>query len=227
MMMNEPVLPRLALSPPSSPFVALEVPPVLNPTFRVTYDAQGLPVTTPLPFSAPLPRTTALSALSSSVGVSALLPSSPLIADTGCTGLLLQLSNLQCLQPFFSPHPLPLVPFTLPDGSSLSAGGPSHITGSLTFPHKRDPVSCYFLPPSDLSHSLFGVSPLIRPSGHAIFTPSTCSFYDSPSSTIPFLTGSKTSSDLWFLSLPTQSQALLSPSPSPSLASAALFLLQS
>jgi hypothetical protein len=190
---------RVLASDPS-PFAALEAPPVLNPVFRVTYDAQGLPVTTPLPFSAHLPSTTVLSA--TSVGVSVLLPSSPLIADTGCTGLLLQLSNLPCLQPFFAPHPLPLVPFTLPDGSSLSAGGPSHITGSLTFPHKRDPVACYFLPPSDLSHSLFGVSPLIRPSGHAIFTPSTCSFYDSPSSITPFLTGTKTfSSDLWFLSL--------------------------
>jgi hypothetical protein len=121
-------------------------------------------------------------AFSSFAVLSALLPSSPLIADSGCTGLLLQLANLPCLKPFFSPHPLPVVPFTLPDGSSLSAGGPSHATGFLTFPHKLDPVPCYFLPPSDLSHSLFGVSPLIRPSGHAIFTTSTCSFFDTPSS---------------------------------------------
>jgi hypothetical protein len=37
--------------------------------------------------------------------------------------LLIQLANLPCLKPFFSPHPLSLVPFTLPDGSSLFVCG--------------------------------------------------------------------------------------------------------
>jgi hypothetical protein len=65
------------------------------------------------------------------------------------------------------------------------------------------PVPCYFLPASDLSHSLFGVSPLIRPHGHAIFTNLSCSFFDSPTSTGPFLSGLKAAeSDLWHLSVP-------------------------
>jgi hypothetical protein len=185
----------------------------------VSYDTQGLPVTVPLPFSPSRPFNP----------LSALLPSSPLIADSGCTGLLLQLVNLPCLKPFFSPHPLPVVPFTLPDGSSLSAGvGLSHVTGFLTFPHKLNPVPCYFLPSSDLSHSLFGVSPLIRPSGHTIFTTTTCSFLDTPSSLTPFLTGTKAPlSDLWFLSLPDPQPLLESPSPSPSFTPSALFSLQS
>ena len=135
------------------------------------------------------------------------------------------MSNLPCLTPFFTPHPLPLVPFTLPDGSSLSAGGPTHVTGSLAFPNKQSPVSCYFLPASDLSHSLFGVSPLIRPHGHAIFTNLSCSFFDSPTSTFPFLTGRKTDdSDLWHLSVPHPS---VLPSYSLSSPSSALFALQS
>ncbi len=83
-------------------------------------------------------------------------------------------------------------------------GGPAHLTGSLSFPNKRSPVSCYFLPSSDLAHSLFGVSPLIRPHGHAIFTNSSCSlFFDSSSAALPFLTGVKAlEADLWHLSVP-------------------------
>jgi hypothetical protein len=98
------------------------------------------------------------------------ISSSPLIADTGCTGLLLQFSNFPALSLFFNPKPLPLVPFTLPDRSVLLVGGSAHLTGELAFPHKASPVSAYFLPDSDLSHSLLGISPLIRPHGLAIFT---------------------------------------------------------
>ena len=127
----------------------------------------------------------------------------PLIADTGCTGLLLQFSNFASLSPFFSHKPLPILPFTLPDRSILSVGGPSHLTGELSFPLKSSPISCYFLPDSALSHSLVGISPLLRPNGHAIFTPTSVSIYDTPTSPLPFLTGSKTpSSDLWFFSVP-------------------------
>ena len=130
-------------------------------------------------------------------------PSPPLIADTGCTGILLQFSNFPPLSPFFSPKKLPAVSFTLPDRSSLSVGGPSHITGELSLPFKASPIPCYFLPDSSLSHSLVGISPLLRPNGHAIFTSTSVSIFDSPTSTHPFLTGSKTpSSDLWFFSVP-------------------------
>ena len=115
----------------------------------------------------------------------------------------MQFSNFASLSPFFSHKPLPILPFTLPDRSILSVGGPSHLTGELSFPLKSSPISCYFLPDSALSHSLVGISPLLRPNGHAIFTPTSVSIYDTPTSPLPFLTGSKTpSSDLWFFSPP-------------------------
>ncbi len=117
--------------------------------------------------------------------------SSPLIADSGCTSILIQIANFPALSPFFVAKPLPQVPFTLPDGNCLVVGSPDHITGELTLPNKLVPVSVYFLPPSSLSHSLFGVSPLIRPHGHAVFNNQSCSFYDSPQALLPFLTGTK------------------------------------
>ena len=109
----------------------------------------------PAPVESPKPSTHSPQVLSS-------VSSFPLIADTGCTGLLLQFSNFPALSPFFTPKPLPRVPFTLPDRSVLLVGGSTHLTGELTFPHKASPVSAYFLPDSDLSHSLLGISPLIE-----------------------------------------------------------------
>jgi hypothetical protein len=130
---------------------------------------------------------------------------SPLIADSGCTSILIQLSNLPPRLPFFKPHSLPEVPFTLPNGDTLTVGGIGHLSGPLTFPLKRLPVSCYFVPDHALSHTLFGVSPLIRPEGRAVFTNTSVLFFDSPQATIPFLTGSKTAqSDLWSLLIPPQ-----------------------
>ncbi len=124
---------------------------------------------------------------------------------------------------------MPSVPFTLPDGSSLQVGGPSHLTGSLTFPRKQSPVSCYFLPASDLSHSLFGISPLIHPHGHAIFTNLSCSFFDSPTSSVPFLSGliKAAEADLWHLSIPLPPVAPSLTFAAPLPCSSALFSLQS
>ncbi len=94
-------------------------------------------------------------------------------------------------------------------------GGPSHLTGELSFPHKASPVSAYFLPYSALSHSLLGISPLIRPHGVAIFTPTSVKIFDKTDSPIPFLSGTKSSnSDLWFFSAP---QPHILPSPSTAL----------
>ena len=115
----------------------------------------------------------------------------PLIADTGCTGVLLQQCNFPSLSLFFTPKPLPCIPFTLPDRSILSVGGPSHITGELTLPHKKSPISCYFLPDSSLSHSLVGISTLLRPHGHAVFNSTSVFLFDTPTSPLPFLTGKK------------------------------------
>ena len=164
----------------------------------------SLPLTPEPPDPASNPSSDSLSSLSAA-SLNLTSPS-PLIADTGCTGVLLQFSNFSALSPFFTSKPLPIVPFTLPDRSTLSVGGPNHLTGQLTLPHKSSPVSCYFLPDSDLSHSLVGISPLLRPNGHAVFTSNSVDIFDSPSSLAPFLSGIKSSSsDLWFLSVPSSS----------------------
>ena len=173
-------------SPPHpKPHIIRDLIPLPNPR-----DALDLPLTCPRPFS-----------VLSSVAISS--PASPLIADSGCTGVLIQMSNFPSLSPFFRPKTLPQVPYTLPDGSTLPVGGPGHITGELSFPRKRLPVPVYFLPNSSLSHTLFGVSPLIRPEGRAVFTNTSCQFFDAPQSPFPFLTGSKSAqADLWYLTVP-------------------------
>jgi hypothetical protein len=112
-------------------------------------------------------------------------PSPPLIADTGCTGVLLQFSNFLPLQAFFSPKQLPTISFTLPDRSLLPVGGPSHLTGELTLPFKASPIPCYFLPDSSLFHSLVGISTLLCPHGHAIFTSTSVSLFDTPYLLLP------------------------------------------
>jgi hypothetical protein len=124
------------------------------------------PVTFPQPFALLCP-TVSRQPVSLPAPVSALssvssphLPSS-LIADSGYTSILIQIANFPALSPFFVAKPLPQVPFTLPDGNCLEVGCPDHITGELTLPHKLLPFSVYFLPHSSLSHSLFGVPPLI------------------------------------------------------------------
>jgi hypothetical protein len=125
----------------------------------------------------------------------------PLIADTGCTGLLIQFSNYPALSPFFTPKPLPIVPFTLSDRSVLLVGGSSLLKDELSLPHKTSLVSAYFLSDSALSHSLLGISPLIKPHGIAIFTPTSVNIFDTSTSPTPFLSGTKTpNSDLCFFS---------------------------
>jgi hypothetical protein len=109
-------------------------------------DSSDRPVTFPQPFTLLCPNVSRqpvslpapVSALSS---VPASKLSSPLIADSGCTGILTQLASFPSLSPFFVAKPLPQVPFTLPDGSCLEVGCHDHITGELTFPHKLLPVS--------------------------------------------------------------------------------------
>ena len=187
-------------------------------------DASNLPVTSPQPFLSLLCPTVLRSPVSLPAPMSALSspPSSclsPLIADSGCTSILIQMANFPPLSPVFISKPLPQVPFTLPDGSTLEVGTADHLTGELTFPHKSLPVSVYFIPHSSLSHSLFGVSPLIRPHGHAVFTNTSCHFYDYPEAPLPFLQGTKApSDDLWYLQVP----SLPKPNHNPSI----LFSLQ-
>ena len=170
--------------------------------------ASNLPVTSPQPFLSllcasvlrPLVSLPAPMSALSSVSVSC---SSPLIADSGCTSILIQMANFPPLSQFFTSKSLPQVPFTLPDGNTLEVGTADHLTGELTFPHKSLPGSVYFIPYSSLSHSLFGVSPLIRPHGHAVFTSTSCLFFDSPTAPLPFLQGTKAPlDDLWYLQVP-------------------------
>ena len=79
------------LSMVTNPFSELSAPPAPVSAYRVSYDLAGLPVTVPLPFTPhamtnPSPAVPTNPYPFSSLGaVSALLPSSPLIADSGCT----------------------------------------------------------------------------------------------------------------------------------------------
>jgi hypothetical protein len=66
-----------------SPFASLDLLPVLSPVYKVSHDIQGLLVTVPLPFSASRSVNPLSTALASSAVMSALLPSSPLITDSG------------------------------------------------------------------------------------------------------------------------------------------------
>ena len=123
-----------------------------------------------------------------------------LISDTGATHILLRRSSFPSFSHLFSPKVLPSLTFSLPDGASLHADG--SLGGSLKFPHRRLPVDCYVCPDSSLSHNLVGVSPLLRPDGHAIYTPTDVRFFSSDSPE-PFLAGSKAASDdLWCLQFP-------------------------
>ena len=169
----------------SDPLVTLSVSqkfsayPSSHPNRNTSYIRFLLHRDSPLPapvdrFPPSIPPAQALTTTSGSA-LASLSSAPPLIADSGCTGVLLRLSNFPSLQPFFTPKPLPLAPFTLPDRSVLQVGGPSHLTGELRLPHKTSPISCYFLPDFALSHSLVGLSPLLRPHGLAIFTPTSVS----------------------------------------------------
>ena len=123
-----------------------------------------------------------------------------LISDTGATHVLLRRSSLPYLRHLFSPSVLPSLSFSLPNGDSLPVSG--HNAGTLRFPHKPEPVECYVCEDKDLAHNLIGTSPLLRPNGTATYTPTSVAFH-SPSSNVPFLTGSKRAhEDLWFLNVP-------------------------
>ncbi len=182
------------------------------PEFHDTYEfpPDTYPVYPPNPFCLDLQQPSssihparACTTSSASSALTTIAPSTPHVAYTGCTGLLLRLSNFPALSPSFTPNPLPQVPFTLPDHSILTVGGPSHLTGELSFPHKASPIACYFLPDSTLPHTLVGISPLLRPNGRAIFTPNSVLVFDSPTSILLFLSGTKSpSSDLCFFKVP-------------------------
>ena len=220
-----PTLARLSRFSHPNPFSILESEDSADDSFTPPpRDDLRRPITTPLPFlhDVSIPNSTISSVNTSLSSTSTLTPPSPLIADSGCTSILIQLSQLPSLLPFFKPHSLPEVPFTLPNGDTLTVGGRGHLSGHLTFPHKRLPVSCYFVPDHALSHTLFGVSPLIRPEGRAVFSNTSVLFFDSPLAILPFLTGSKTAqSDLWSLSIPPPATPIPTLSPP-----VALFTLQ-
>jgi hypothetical protein len=95
-----PILFRLYLTNPSLPILPIRFSSLapLASSFPISTPPPA-PVNLPSPSSAP-PQALPFKALSS-------VTNPPLIADTGCTGLLLQMSNFASLRPFFShksPH---------------------------------------------------------------------------------------------------------------------------
>ena len=65
---------KRCLSPLRSPFASLELPPIVSLVYKVSYDAQGLPVTFPLPFPPSQSFNPLSTALASSAVVFALFP---------------------------------------------------------------------------------------------------------------------------------------------------------
>ena len=126
------------------------------------------------------------------------LSTDPAICDSGCTSILVRASFLQSILHLYTPDSsLPPALFKIPDGTILTAtsGGHLHLPS-------RPPVPIYSLPDTSLSHNLVGVSPLLAPDAHAIFTPTSVRFY-SPLAAAPFLSGTKShSSGLWELHFP-------------------------
>jgi hypothetical protein len=65
------------------------------------------------------------------------------------------------------------------------------MAGVLQFPNKSETADCYIIPDASLAHNLFGTSPLIGHHGRAMYDAMSVKFFDTPTSTAPFLSGSK------------------------------------
>ena len=111
---------------------------------------------------------------------------SPILADSGATHVLLRESVLPSLSHLVHPATLPPMPFTLPNGSLLTAQSGGH----LHFPRLPFPVPFWTAPDSLLSHSLLAISPLLQSSGSCVLTPTSLSIF-APGDPTPVLVGSK------------------------------------
>ena len=90
------------------------------------------------------------------------------------------------------------MPFTLPNGSVLTAQSGGH----LHFPRLPFPVPFWSAPDSALSHSLLAISPLLQASGSCLLTPTSLSIF-APGDPTPVLVGSKRASEnVWRLHIP-------------------------
>ena len=90
------------------------------------------------------------------------------------------------------------MPFTLPNGSILTAKSGGH----LHFPRLPFPVPFWSAPDSSLAHSLLAISPLLQTSGSCLLTPTTLSIF-APGDPTPVLVGSKrVSENVWRLHIP-------------------------
>jgi hypothetical protein len=62
------------------------------------------------------------------------IASSPILGDSGATHVLLREPALPSLSHLMRPFTLPPMPFTLPDGSILTAKSGGHLISLLAFP---------------------------------------------------------------------------------------------
>ena len=109
---------------------------------------------------------------------------SPILADSGATHVLLRESVLPSLAHLMRPATLPPMPFTLPNGSLLTAQSGGH----LHFPRLPFPVPFWSAPDSVLSHSLLAISPLLQTFGSCLLTPTSLSIF-APGDPTPVLVG--------------------------------------
>ena len=90
------------------------------------------------------------------------------------------------------------MPFTLPNGSLLTAQSGGH----LHFPRLPFPVPFWSAPDTILSHSLLAISPLLQTSGSCLLTPTSLSIF-APGDPTPVLVGSKQAGEnVWRLHIP-------------------------
>jgi hypothetical protein len=123
---------------------------------------------------------------------------SPILADSGATHVLLRESVLPSLSHLIHSATLQPMPFTLPNGSTLTAQSGGH----LHFPRLPFPVPFWSAPDSVLAHSLFAISSLLQASGSCLHTPTTLSIY-APGDPTPVLVGSKRASEnVWRIHIP-------------------------
>ncbi len=119
-------------------------------------------------------------------------------SNSGATYVLLRESVLLSLAHLMHPANLPPMPFTLPNGSLLTAQSGGH----LHFPRLPFPVPFWSAPDSILSHSLLAISPLLQTSGSCLLTPTSISIY-APGDPTPVLVGSKQAGvNVWRLRIP-------------------------
>jgi hypothetical protein len=136
---------------------------------------------------------------------------SPILADSGATHVLLRESVLPSLAHLMHPATLPPMPFTLPNGSLLTAQSGGH----LHFHRLPFPVPFWSAPDTILSHSLLSISPLLQTSGSCLLIPTSLSIFAPGDPTPVFVDSKQADENVWRLHIPSPPPPQPPPHPVP------------